>query len=220
MKWALKLLQKCHKTGGRPPCEIGDEAGAAVSRRNWKALKTLAGRQAWWASHPQLVEGWGWRHELGRRPGWRRPRASLRGAERLQRGFRREKRAERNRWDVETSYKLCALRERSLNHQLHTITHIDLISMQNKMIQTFEPRFLSLSELFEYAKKIGIALPEERHLLPIARWHHSSYVIHKDLGSKLYQAKHLRGKKQQDDARLLFDREGLLAGLPEGWKPW
>ena len=67
------------------------------------------------------------------------------------------------------TYKLCALRERSLNHQLHTITHIDLISMQNKMIQKFEPRFLSLSELFEYAKKIGIALPEERHLLPIAR---------------------------------------------------
>ena len=69
----------------------------------------------------------------------------------------------------ETLGQNCALRERSLNHQLHTITHIDLISMQNNVIQTFELRFLSLSELFEYAKKIGIALPEERHLLPIAR---------------------------------------------------
>ena len=30
MEWALKLLQKCHKGGGRPPSGIGDEAGAAV----------------------------------------------------------------------------------------------------------------------------------------------------------------------------------------------
>ena len=70
--------------------------------------------------------------------------------------------------------------------------------MQNNVIQKFEPKFLSLSELFEYAKKIGIALPEERHLLPIARWHHPSYVIHKDLGPKLFQVKHLRGKKKVD----------------------
>merc|ERR1719192_2554818 len=54
---------------------------------------------------------------------------------------------------------------------------------QNVFREVFDERSEpSETELFEYAKKIGIALPEERHLLPIAR-------------------------------------EGLLAGLPEGWKP-